>query len=982
MPSSCGANMTSLEAHDADHEEDPNHEEFAGQEDNDLSPARVPIIMDDEIGPVTSQAAESVQMNPDFIEFLDKNLNVHMDWPPRHINNDPPSTWIAPQPHNHAHTVVQSPQPVPEVLAHNHGPAFDTAAIASSSQRLLDTSIIPYTKLRSSLSRDIKQDMMGRRNHRQSFSAPQLSPYVHLTPTPLNSQQAHSQISFVPSEGTQQNACAMPGFSSPTPSSEEEETVLRRFIGLMMDRKCPGCDKENILFESRAIFHHAYDILRIQKSSHWLALHSRYVRCLHAKCSIFYCIGCSRIVDDPAMPPTPFRFNNPNSSPWCCAPGRLFHIFALLCGPIAHNANPKVSVYQDSQVEAKLENKNPPKSNSKLKAFIKEEIGIGVRHSDEGPSNGTGYATGRILVHRWSKKPKPDKTPCPRQEHLESSMKLFPSLLAALSAAWPSTSNSSDFDRNPSSLLLVMARRSPLMIRIAQLLRDDSFEHIMRQGRSYHALFDFLHVVAAHPATASLVRGLRIDYTLARTLLPVCFDIGPLPALDTPSNSEDKGKDKGKGKARELYREQGQPKETLKSLASLLSALKVQAESVRRLYRPRPGAVSETLAMCQHICDLAKQLEGEDPDTVMVDATRDTEDDRPSPSQSQSSSSTTAGPPNYKEKRLADALEWLSENKVQEMESDDWLEDYSYLDQLSSSSSGTPEPGRMKKLVMELSMLRTTLPEGIFVRHDSTRLDAMKVLIVGPEGTPYENGLFEFDLFCPLEYPNKPPLMTFKTTGSNRKFNPNLYAHGKVCFSLLNTWEGTTTESWDPKKSTLLQLLVSIQAKIFSPDPAWNEPGQTFSPAASLIYKSEMRADTLVFAMSQWLHQRKAPGAAADLNPWSGVVTRHFALRWRRILKTAALWVAEDPAFSWVAQAELRMFLSGRKSEERFVCAIRRLKGHFAEWATSAEELALLKLDTDEEDMELPLDEPEASPSPDLMYDMDEGVDLPTYIDV
>lgn len=66
-----------------------------------------------------------------------------------------------------------------------------------------------------------------------------------------------------------------------------------------------------------------------------------------------------------------------------------------------------------------------------------------------------------------------------------------------------------------------------------------------------------------------------------------------------------------------------------------------------------------------------------------------------------------------------------------------------------------------------------------------------KIMIAGPEGTPYAGGLFEFDCFIPLEYPNKPPLMHLRTTGGGSvRFNPNLYNNGKVCLSLLGTWHG------------------------------------------------------------------------------------------------------------------------------------------------------------------------------------------------
>lgn len=57
------------------------------------------------------------------------------------------------------------------------------------------------------------------------------------------------------------------------------------------------------------------------------------------------------------------------------------------------------------------------------------------------------------------------------------------------------------------------------------------------------------------------------------------------------------------------------------------------------------------------------------------------------------------------------------------------------------------------------------------------------------------------------------------------RFNPNLYHNGKVCLSLLGTWRGSATENWDPKLSTILQVLLSIQAIIMSNEVYFNEPG-------------------------------------------------------------------------------------------------------------------------------------------------------------
>ena len=43
------------------------------------------------------------------------------------------------------------------------------------------------------------------------------------------------------------------------------------------------------------------------------------------------------------------------------------------------------------------------------------------------------------------------------------------------------------------------------------------------------------------------------------------------------------------------------------------------------------------------------------------------------------------------------------------------------------------------------------------------------------------------------------------------RFNPNLYADGKVCLSLLGTWHaGDATEKWTPGKSSLYQVKLCV----------------------------------------------------------------------------------------------------------------------------------------------------------------------------
>ena len=98
------------------------------------------------------------------------------------------------------------------------------------------------------------------------------------------------------------------------------------------------------------------------------------------------------------------------------------------------------------------------------------------------------------------------------------------------------------------------------------------------------------------------------------------------------------------------------------------------------------------------------------------------------------------------------------------------------------------------------------LPDGVSVRAWQKRTDVLRAMIVGPEGTPYEGALFAFDLALPATYPAQPPTVHYLTQGIGERLNPNLYENGKVCLSLLGTWQGAAGETWDPKCSTLLQV--------------------------------------------------------------------------------------------------------------------------------------------------------------------------------
>lgn len=180
----------------------------------------------------------------------------------------------------------------------------------------------------------------------------------------------------------------------------------------------------------------------------------------------------------------------------------------------------------------------------------------------------------------------------------------------------------------------------------------------------------------------------------------------------------------------------------------------------------------------------------------------------------------------------------------------------------------------------------------VFVRQDESRMDVWRALLSGPVDTPYALGLFAFDLFCPPEYPSIAPLVHLATTaGGTVKFNPNLYADGKVCLSLLGTFNaGDASEKWDPLRSSLFQVLISIQSQILNEEPIVNEPGydeKHLGGAASREYNAKLRLHTMRHAMTAQLLRPPAGFEAA--------VTAHFTAARARVLRQCRRWTIEAP---------------------------------------------------------------------------------------
>ena len=159
--------------------------------------------------------------------------------------------------------------------------------------------------------------------------------------------------------------------------------------------------------------------------------------------------------------------------------------------------------------------------------------------------------------------------------------------------------------------------------------------------------------------------------------------------------------------------------------------------------------------------------------------------------------------------------------------------------------------GRIKR---DITTIISEPPPLIFMIPEEENISKIHAIISGAENTPYEGGFFYFFLRMPPDYPIVPPKVKFMTTGNGMvRFNPNLYANGKVCLSILGTWSGP---KWSAAQS-LSSLLISIQS-LLNEKPYHNEPGfeKERHIGDSKKYNDCIRHETLRVAVCEMLEGR------------------------------------------------------------------------------------------------------------------------------
>lgn len=193
-------------------------------------------------------------------------------------------------------------------------------------------------------------------------------------------------------------------------------------------------------------------------------------------------------------------------------------------------------------------------------------------------------------------------------------------------------------------------------------------------------------------------------------------------------------------------------------------------------------------------------------------------------------------------------------------------------------SFSSPTKSCVRRIQSDLKSMFKEPIDGILAIPDQKRVNVVHALITGPVDTPYEYGFFLFKMEFPDTYPHIPPHVTLMTTGGGSvRFNPNLYADGKVCLSILGTWSGP---SWSPV-NTVSSVLLSIQS-LMNYYPYQNEPGFSEEPITAKHvreYNLYLRYQTLrvaVWGMVEESHTALLSPGNPNVPPFASLVRDIF----------------------------------------------------------------------------------------------------------
>ncbi|EGD91451.2 hypothetical protein H113_01258 [Trichophyton rubrum MR1459] len=246
--------------------------------------------------------------------------------------------------------------------------------------------------------------------------------------------------------------------------------------------------------------------------------------------------------------------------------------------------------------------------------------------------------------------------------------------------------------KNLPSELHAMLQLGLLLDKVADLLRNDSLDDVMKRSHVYKAAFGLVSKLSSHPELIDLAKCAR--YRKQQT-----------PGLEILSSSKPQQYDSSPLILGEKIASVG---ERLKQLARQSKIVLESAES--QDLNTRSG--EDLLLCCESVLSLYSVISADQEGTGMR---------------------TTVSP---QEK-------WEAFHQEHGVSRDEGVFDRTHAYYSKAISMTYSNPGRIKRMVTEVANMSTSLPIGIFVKVSESRPDVMKCLIMGPPDSPYGYALFE-----------------------------------------------------------------------------------------------------------------------------------------------------------------------------------------------------------------------------------------------
>lgn len=133
-----------------------------------------------------------------------------------------------------------------------------------------------------------------------------------------------------------------------------------------------------------------------------------------------------------------------------------------------------------------------------------------------------------------------------------------------------------------------------------------------------------------------------------------------------------------------------------------------------------------------------------------------------------------------------------------------------------------------RRLQTEAAQMKSSPPENCSAGPVGDSLIKWDATILGPTGSPFENGVFNLTIDFPNNYPFVPPNIKFITP----VYHPNINKSGSICLDILKS-------QWSPALS-VSNVLLSICSLLTDPNP--NDP---LEPDIARLYKeNKLKYDT------------------------------------------------------------------------------------------------------------------------------------------